>query len=111
MGTQSHRSNGLHGPYDGGTAGIQSTAWTASVPHGDELLVVGARAYMTSSSKIDVTAGYSWTAFPLYTCARRATPCPSAPDFPRSMMCGDPFIAPAVIGSQNQHGCATEHTR
>ena len=24
------------GPYDGGTAGIQSTAWTASVPPGDE---------------------------------------------------------------------------
>jgi hypothetical protein len=28
---------GPGGPYDGGTAGIQSTAWTASVPPGDEL--------------------------------------------------------------------------
>jgi len=31
MATQSHRSNG-RGPYDGGTAEIQSTARTASVP-------------------------------------------------------------------------------
>ena len=32
MATQSYRSNGLGGGlYDGGTAGIQSTAWTASV--------------------------------------------------------------------------------
>jgi hypothetical protein len=37
MAAQSHRSNGLRGPYDGGTAGIQSTAWTASVPPADEL--------------------------------------------------------------------------
>ena len=31
MAAQSHRSNG-RGPYDGGTAGIQSTVRTASVP-------------------------------------------------------------------------------
>src|SRR5205807_1364281 len=51
MAAQSHRSNGLRGPYDGGTAGIQSTAWTTSVPPADELLGYGNEASMSSGTK------------------------------------------------------------
>src|SRR3989442_14247255 len=49
MATQSHRSNGPARPYDGGTARIQSTSWTASVPPIATTLGRGAKATMTVS--------------------------------------------------------------
>src|SRR5438067_4558423 len=67
MAAQSHRSNGLRGPYDGGTAGIQFTAWTASVP--SELLGKGTREYMTASGKNNVRVGYGWIKILLFALA------------------------------------------
>jgi hypothetical protein len=56
---------------------------------------MGTREYMTSSSAIHVSSGYSWIAILL--------------DKPRYNL-RNPLIAHAVIGSQEQHGCSKEHT-
>ena len=105
MAAQSHRSNGLRGPYDGGTAGIQSTTWTDSVPPADELLAMGTRAHMTSSSTTHVGAGYSRIAI-LLDKLRLTLPIsarlPENDDVPN-------LTAHAVIGSQEQLSCSTEH--
>jgi hypothetical protein len=61
---------------------------------------------MTSSSTIHVGAGYSWVAILL---DKLRLSCFSACDFPKSMMCTNPLIAHAAIGSQEEHGCSKEH--
>ena len=71
MATQSHRSNGPRGPYDSGTAGIQSTRVDCLGPRlrircravlldPPECWGMGTRAYMTSSGTNNVRAGGSW---------------------------------------------------
>ena len=107
MGTQSHRSNGLLGPYDGGTAGIQSNPWTASVPLGDEFaLVKGTRTYMTSSCAIHVSAGDGRIAI-LHDRLRLILRCRARlPDIDHAR---NPLIAHMAIGSQEKPGCSREH--
>src|SRR6516225_2783631 len=61
MAAQSHRSKGLRRPYDGGTAGIQSTH-PRGLPRSllaTNRLVMGTREYMTSSGKKHVRLGNS----------------------------------------------------
>src|SRR5215472_7229310 len=59
MATQSHRSNGLRGPYDGGTAGIQSRRGLPRSPVKISL-VSGTRAWMISSDTNNTRPRGSW---------------------------------------------------
>src|SRR5438874_785347 len=56
------------GTNDGGTAGIQATTWTASLPPADELLGSGNEEVMTCIDAIRVR-GYGWIGILLFTCA------------------------------------------
>src|SRR5438874_6139115 len=66
MATQSHRSNGSRGPYDGGTAGLQSTTWTAFVLPATNSLGNRNEGVMISSGTIHVKVGKSWIGILLF---------------------------------------------
>src|SRR5690349_3595685 len=86
MAAQSHRSNGPGGPYDGGTAGIQSRR---GLPR-------GTRAEMSSSNTNNVRPNGSWIAIlldKLRLCLRFRLRLPEIDDV------RNPLIAHAAIGN------------